>query len=187
MRIHHFTVPANDPIRVARFLGEVLGARVVPLPHPEGTLLVYAGDSDGSAIEVWPAAMRASAGDRELWRSELPLPEAWPHHAYVTSDACTTEAVLAAFAREGWKAEAVHNGPPNGGFGLVRGWIENHTGIEVGGSEMRAQYEKFFRDVVARISTPTSTEVDAPRPSTARTGVGADAGAGAGADAGAGR
>jgi hypothetical protein len=160
MRIHHFTVPANDPVRVAGFLAEVLGARVVPLPHPEGTLLVYAGDSDGTAIEVWPAAMRAGVGDRELSRSDLPLPEAWPHHAYVTSDTCTTEAVLAAFAREGWKAEAVHNGPPNGGFGLVRGWIENHTGIEVGGSEMRAQYERFFREVVARVSTPTGTQAE---------------------------
>lgn len=160
-------------MRVARFLAEVLGARVVPLPHPEGTLLVYAGDSDGTAIEVWPAAMRAGVGDRELSRSELPLPEAWPHHAYVTSDTCTTEVVLAAFAREGWKAEAVHNGPPNGGFGLVRGWIENHTGIEVGGSEMRAQYERFFREVVARVNTPTGMEPDAPLRSVTGVGVGA--------------
>ena len=55
MQIHHVTVPAHDPERVAHVLAELLGARVVPIPHPTGTLLVYAGDADGTAIEVWPA------------------------------------------------------------------------------------------------------------------------------------
>ena len=149
MRIHHFSIPARNPARVAAVLAELLGARVVPLPHPLGTLLVYAGDSDGSAIEIWPAAMRADVGARQLTARELPLPEAWPHHAYVTSDACDTDAILAAFAREGWTAEKVQNGPPDAGFSLVRGWIENHTSIELGGSDMRTQYERFFQTVNA--------------------------------------
>jgi catechol 2,3-dioxygenase-like lactoylglutathione lyase family enzyme len=157
MRIHHFSIPARDPERVARVLAEVLGARVIPIPHPRGTLLVYAGDSDGSAIEIWPAAMRSGAGDHELQTSDLPLPEAWPHHAYVTSETSDADAVVAAFAREGWKAEKVHNGPPHAGFGLVRGWIENQTAIEIGGREMREQYERFFRDVVARAAAPVVT------------------------------
>ena len=72
--------------------------------------LVYAGDADGTAIEVWPAGTRG----------------------------------------EGWKAEKVHNRPPHAGFGLVRGWIENQTTIEIGGREMREQYERFFRDVLNR-------------------------------------
>lgn len=150
MKIHHFTIPARDPERVARVLAELLGARVVPLPHPQGNLLVYAGDADGSAIEVWPAATRGRVGDHELAASDLPLPDAWPHHAYVTSDACTAEAIVAAFAREGWKAERVHNGPPHAGFGLVRCWIENQTCIEIGGREMREQYETFFAQMSAR-------------------------------------
>jgi len=145
MRIHHVTVPAHDPVKVATVLAEVLGARVVSLPHPEGTLLVYAGDGDGTAIEVWPAKLRIDPKRGDLALRELPLPEAWPHHAFVTSDACTTETILAIFARAGWRAEHVRNGPPGGGFSLVRGFIENHTGIELGGSEMRAEYERFFQ------------------------------------------
>ena len=58
-------------------------------------------------------------------------------------------AILAAFAREGWRAERVYNGPPNAGFGLVRCWIENHTTIEIGGREMRDEYERFFREATA--------------------------------------
>lgn len=149
MRIHHFTVPALDPERVARVLAEILGARVVPLPHPVGTLLVYAGDTDGSAIEVWPAGLRVRDDLKDLELRDLPLPMHWPHHSYVTSEVCDADRVVAIFAREGWHAEKVYNGPPGAGFGLVRGQIENHTGIEIGGPEMRAEYERFFRELVS--------------------------------------
>jgi catechol 2,3-dioxygenase-like lactoylglutathione lyase family enzyme len=152
MRIHHFTVPAHDPERVAAVLAELLGARVIPLPHPQGNLLVYAGDEDGTAIEVWPAATRGGVGDHDLGFRDLPLPEAWPHHGYVTTEASDGERVLAVFAREGWKAEKVRNGPPHAGFSLVRGWIENHTGIEIADRQMRDEYEKFFASVVGRAS-----------------------------------
>jgi hypothetical protein len=122
----------------------MLGARVIPLPHPQGTLLVYANDSDGSAIEVWPASLRGEVGAHELQHRDAALPEAWPHHSYVTSESFDVDRVLAIFEREGWTAQQVHNGPPSSGFSLVRGWIENHTGIELGGSAMRAEYEQFF-------------------------------------------
>lgn len=150
MRIHHFTIPARNPAHVAKVLAELFGARVIPLPHPEGTHLVYAGDTDGTAIEVWPAATRSAVGESELTLRDLPLPEAWPHHAYITSDTCNTDQVLAAFAREGWRADKVYNGRPNAGFGLIRGWIENQTCIEIGGAEMRAEYERFFREAASR-------------------------------------
>src|SRR6478735_7466660 len=108
MRIHHFTVPAHDPAHVAAVLAEILGARVIPIPHPRGTLLVYAGDGDGSAIEVWPANLRGDVGGHELEPRELPLPEAWPHHAFFSNDTAAPEKILAVFAREGWTAELVH-------------------------------------------------------------------------------
>jgi len=150
MRIHHVTVPARDPERVARVLAELLGGRVIPIPHPRGTLLVYAGDADGTAIEVWPANLRGAVGEHELTLRDLPLPEAWPHHAYVSTEAADAEGILAVFAREGWKAEKVRNGPPNLGFSLVRGWLENHAAIELVGPDMRLEYERFFAAALAR-------------------------------------
>ena len=88
MKIHHFTIPARDPQRVARVLAELLGAKIIPNPHPTGSLILYAGDADGTAIEVWPAATRGNVGQHEIGpRADLALPEAWPHHAYVSSDA----------------------------------------------------------------------------------------------------
>lgn len=163
MKIHHFTIPAHDPGRVSRVLAELLGARVVPLPHPGGSYLIYAGDGDvdGTAIEIWPASLRAAPGDHEVTPSPLPLPESWPHHAYLTSDACDAGTILAVFEREGWRAECVHNGPLHGGFSLVRGWIENQTTIELGGCEMRAQYEQFFASISRRASPRSSASFQA--------------------------
>jgi catechol 2,3-dioxygenase-like lactoylglutathione lyase family enzyme len=149
MKIHHVTMPARDPKRVASFLAELLGAKVFPLPHPEGVLVVYAGDPT-SALEVWPATLRGDVGEHHLANRELPMPEAWPHHVFVTTDASDAATILAAFAREGWKADRVHNGPPHAGFDLVRGWLENQTCIEIGGGEMRAEYEGFVRAMTAR-------------------------------------
>lgn len=150
MKIHHFTIPAKNPERVAAVLAELLGARVIPMPHPRGSLVVHAGDADGTAIEVWPAATRGGIGDADLSQRDLPLPEAWPHHGYVSSDAVDAEHVLAVFEREGWKAERVQQGPPGLSFSLVRGWIENQTTIEIVSREMRAEYERFFAAVVHR-------------------------------------
>lgn len=149
MRIHHVSIPATEPARVARVLAEIFAARIVAIPHPSGTLLVYGGDSDGTAIEIWPANLRFDEAMHDLAPSDLPLPQAWPHHCFVTSQACNTETILAVFAREGWRAEHVHNGPPGAGFSLVRGWLENQTAIELGGNDMRAEYEHFFQSMGA--------------------------------------
>ena len=127
-----------------------MGARVIPSPHPQGSLLVYSGDSDGSLVEVWPAATRGPVGADHLVQNDLPLPEQWPHHAFITSDTCTADQILAVFEREGWTASLAQNGPPHLGFSLVRGWIENHQCIELGGTEMRARYETFIQAAAAR-------------------------------------
>ena len=85
MKIHHVTIPAHDPGHVASVLAEILGARVHKLPHPAENHLVYGGDADGSAIEVWPVGTRGGVGDADLCASDLPMPERWPHHAYITT------------------------------------------------------------------------------------------------------
>lgn len=170
MRIHHFTVPARDPERVAACLAEALGGEVLPIPHPVGTLLVYAGDEDGSAIEVWPAALRGDVRGHELELRELPLPEAWPHHSYITSESCDVDHVLAIFEREGWRAEKVRNGPPHFGFSLVRAWIENQWPIEIGDSAMRAEYELFFDQLKANAYQARQSAADQPGASSSNRG-----------------
>jgi len=148
MRIHHATLPARDPDHVATVLAEILGARKVAAFHPEGSFFVTGDEPDGTLLEIWPAGTRAAVGEHHLTVTEQPLPEAWPHHCYVS---CETDAetILGVFEREGWKADQVHNGPPQAGFDLIRGWIENHAVIEVVTPDMRTQYEKFIAMALA--------------------------------------
>lgn len=145
MKIHHVTIPARNPSHVANVLAEILGAKVSRLPHPLDNHLVYAGDADGSAIEVWPVGTRGGPLDTELCASDLPMPERWPHHAYITTTHIGAAQILEIFTREGWYAQRVHNGAPGFGFELVRGWIENQAPIELGGQEMAEQYANWVR------------------------------------------
>ena len=79
----------------------------------------------------------------------MPLPEDWPHHAYVSTDASDADQILAIFAREGWQAEKVRNGPP--GMRLQPGARQDrephrHRARLI--SEMRGEYERFFAEMV---------------------------------------
>jgi len=148
MKIHHATLPAHDPAHVAEVLAEMLGARVAPGVHPEGGFFVYGDDEDGTLLEIWPAGTRAAVGEHHLSVTDQPPPEAWPHHCYVSCES-DAETILGIFEREGWKADRVHNGPPNGGFDLIRGWLENQQVIEVVTPDMRTQYEKFIAMALA--------------------------------------
>jgi hypothetical protein len=62
-----------------------------------------------------PALWRAPVEGSELELRDLPLPEAWPHHSYLSTDASNADRILAIFAREGWKGELSQNGPPGAG------------------------------------------------------------------------
>lgn len=148
MKIHHVTMPAFDPPKVAAVLAELSGGRAVPMPHPEDAWLVYAGDEDGTLLEIWPAATRAGVLEHATHLEDLPPPARWPHHAYVSVP--TDEAtILRVFEREGWPAEKVHQGPPHSGFTLIRGWIEKQQVIELATAEMAAQYAGFIRAMSA--------------------------------------
>ena len=49
MRIHHFTMPANNPLHVATVLAELLDARVMPLPYSRDSKGVSEAGSNGSS------------------------------------------------------------------------------------------------------------------------------------------
>ncbi len=149
MRIHHVTMPASNPAHVAGVLAELVGGRVFPMPHPAGAHLVYAGDDDGTLLEIWPAGARAAPGEHHVADDGSPLPPRWPHHGLVSLDA-DEATILSVFEREGWPAEKVYQGPPGRGFTLIRGWIEKHQVIEFATPEMAAEYSSFIRAFCSR-------------------------------------
>lgn len=145
MNIHHFTLPARDPERVARVLAELTGGTVAPMPHPQGAWIVADPDEPSTLLEVWPSGMRCEVGSSHVVDTDDPGPSHWPHHAYV-SVPTDVDAIKAVLDREGWTYEVARNGAPNGpGFELIRAWIEGHACIEFASPAQLAQYQTFLR------------------------------------------
>ena len=151
MRIHHVTVPAHDPARVADVLAEMLRRARHPAPPPDGTLLVYAGDTDGTAIEVWPAGFARRWGDPICSCATSRCPRTGP--TTPSSPATPRHRARAGDLRPRRLAgRARPQRPAQAGFSLVRGLIENHTPIEIGDREMRVEYERFFAEIIRHAS-----------------------------------
>jgi hypothetical protein len=149
MNIHHFTLPARDPERVARVLAELTGGTIAAMPHPHGAWIVADPDEPSTLLEVWPANARAEVGNSRVVQTDDPAPPRWPHHAYVSVPA-SIDSIKSVLDREGWTYEVAWNGAPNGpGFELVRAWIEDHAVIEFASPEQLAQYREFCRGFMA--------------------------------------
>ena len=52
--IHHLSLPAGDPAHVVRVLAELLGGEVSRFGPYADSFIAWAGDAEGTAIEVYP-------------------------------------------------------------------------------------------------------------------------------------
>ncbi len=66
--LHHISISANDPPRVAQVLAELISAKCFefPLHGIQGCYRVIAGDSYGSSIEVMPQNLILIPGSEEV-------------------------------------------------------------------------------------------------------------------------
>src|SRR5712692_3051168 len=64
--IHHFSIPARDPVRVARVLADLIGGRAYRFPGPlPGAAMAVSGDRHGTMIEIYPETVVMAPGDGE--------------------------------------------------------------------------------------------------------------------------
>jgi hypothetical protein len=128
--IHHMSIPANNPRRVADALAEILNGRVFPFPPCPGAFIVLNNDDRGSAIEVLPAGSVHAIGKTEAGCEfvQNPQPAAFgPVHALL-SVPCEVDKLRAVAEREGWHLQECSR---EGFFDLVECWVENHTMLEM--------------------------------------------------------
>jgi hypothetical protein len=85
--IHHVSIPAREPRRVAEVLAELMDGQCHPFGPLEGAFMAASGDTHGSMIEVYPerATLDIPANDDQVVFGENTAPpHTWPFHVLLS-------------------------------------------------------------------------------------------------------
>jgi hypothetical protein len=146
--IHHVSIPARDPRRVAEVLAELLGGRAYPFPGPlPGAHVALAGDAHGTMIEVYPDGIELEPGEGDapgafVARGDnAAAPRFAAFHALLSVPR-EREEIEAIGAREGWRTRFFGRGAPGRPpiFHVIEFWIENRLMLELATPSMAAAY-----------------------------------------------
>lgn len=148
--IHHFSIPAHDPARVAQVLADLLGGRAYRFPGPlPGAAMAVSGDRHGTMIEIYPetAVMAPGEGEAPVAYRNAPAdrsPAGFHVLLSVPHDRAAIERIGAA---AGWRtrffSRAAPGLPPV--FHVVEVWVENRLLLEVVPADMIEVYESYMQ------------------------------------------
>ena len=137
--IHHFSISAHDPCRVASVLAEVMNGQAFPFSPHAGSFIALCDDGHATAIEVYPleTVMMPGPEDQEVQCDASSTPVDFvPTHAAVSVS--LHEARIKEIAnREGWRAVTCDRG---GIFQVVEFWVENRVLLELLTPDMARDY-----------------------------------------------
>lgn len=140
--IFHASLPADDPERVARALGEVLGGSSKPFQNWPGGYVARGGPDDEhvTMIEVYPRTMPAVPGhdDEMVQVGQDKSPSRYACFHLAVGTPLSIEQVLAIGAREGWRTKHMSR---KGAFDVIEFWLENTIMLELLTPEMQATYK----------------------------------------------
>jgi hypothetical protein len=139
--IFHASIPADDPERVARVLGELLGGGYSPFHVGRHSFMARGGSDDEhpTAIEIYPRdeVMLPGIGEDDMVRmSHADDPPRYSSFHLAVGTKLSKDQIIAIGKREGWRA--VHC--DRGRFDLVELWIENSLMIEFLDPKMQKRY-----------------------------------------------
>lgn len=141
--IHHISIPANNPIRVAEALAKIWGGQAIPFPIHPGSYMALSGDEYGTMIEVYPLGTELIPGQdkQQVDFRKNPHPSEFNAvHAAISVSASQSEIEDVA-ANEGWRVLRCNRG----NFEVMEFWIENHLMLELLTPEMASQYLSFIQ------------------------------------------
>jgi hypothetical protein len=136
--LFHISIGAERPKQAARLVAELWRGRAYPFPPvADGSWIAMAGDSRGSAIEVYPLGTELHQGDGEsaVRCLEGRLARNGPVHVAIATE-LDVEAVKAIARRFGAPAKVCARGP----FDVIELWVEGSFMIEVLTPDMQAEY-----------------------------------------------
>lgn len=140
--IHHISISARNPERVAQALAEVMKALFAPFPPHPGSYFVLPQDNYGTAIEVYPLGSELLPGEGNLscqFAINDNASQFTATHAAISVP--TSQAEIEQIAeREGWRVVRCNR---DGIFDVIEFWVENRLMIEFFTPEMASQYLAF--------------------------------------------
>ncbi|MBD2503313.1 hypothetical protein [Anabaena azotica] len=137
--IHHISIAAKNPLRVAHALAELWHGAVYSFSRISGGYIVRDFDEHGTAIEIYPLGTKLAptTGNRDVVQSSI-SPKLSPFHAAI-SVSVEQEQIEQIANREGWFVQLCDRGP----FKVVEFWVENQLLLELLPPKLSNQYLEF--------------------------------------------
>lgn len=140
--IFHASIPADDPERVARVLGEVLCGGYNPFHVGRQSFMAWGGSETGypTGIEVYPrdeVMVPGTGEDGMVEMGHLDNPPRYGCFHLAVGTKLTRDRIIAIGKREGWRALHCSRGR----FDVVEFWVENSLMIEFLDPPMQDQYK----------------------------------------------
>jgi hypothetical protein len=138
--IHHISIPAREPARVARVLAAFWRSEVLPFPMYEDSHIVFSDEGGATAIEVYPAGRVLEPSTPDL--PALVAGEGSPRSAFHAAISVPVDerTIHRLCAEQGWHCQT---GSRGSFFQVVEVWVENHTLLELLTPEMASDYAAF--------------------------------------------
>lgn len=147
--IHHVSISARDPRRVADVLAELLKGRAYPFPRGiSGSYMAVSGDAHGTMIEIYPESIVLEPGEGDnaavfvdTSKTGAAPPRSVPFHILVSVPRERKE-IERISAREGWRTKFLGRSAPGQPplFHVIEVWIENRVMLELASPSMVAAY-----------------------------------------------
>ena len=155
--IFHASIPADDPERVARVLGELLGGGYSPFHVGRHSFMARGGTDDehDTGIEVYPRdeVMMPGTGENDMVRQvHLDDPPRYGCFHLAVGTKLSKDEIIAIGKREGWRALHCSRGR----FDVVEFWLENSLMIEFLDPAMQARYQARKTGASNRQATPAA-------------------------------
>ena len=135
--IHHISIAAQNPLRVASVLAEICHGKVFNFPNP-GSYAVFAFDEYGTGIEVFPLGTVCVPGsDTEPSKviQTSSSPDFVATHAAISVPA-SQQQIEQIGRREGWQVALCDRGA----FKVIEFWVENWLMLEFLPPELATGY-----------------------------------------------
>jgi hypothetical protein len=126
--IHHVSIPAREPQRVAGVVTELMGGKHHPFGPLEGAFMAASGDAHGTMIEVYPERATLDTpenDDQVVFGDNASPPETWLFHILL-SVPLEPQEIEAIGRREGWRAKTFGRGMRGHTpfFHVIEFWVE---------------------------------------------------------------